>query len=120
MKTGYAEKKSEVQAQVLAVERHVILSIRRCGMAKWLERARYEILKTADRHAAVTAERTLTAVTAVPQPDKSRVSDDIAAVFAPFPADQMQAHDVSPLVKKPEYDSAECISRASDPQSRLL
>jgi hypothetical protein len=41
-------------------------------------------------------------------------------VFAPFPADQRQAHDVSPLVKKPEYDSAECISRASDPQSRLL
>jgi putative SOS response-associated peptidase YedK len=45
---------------------------------------------------------------------------DIAAVLAPFPSEQMQAHDVSPLVNKPEYDSAECIQHASDPQSRLL
>jgi putative SOS response-associated peptidase YedK len=45
---------------------------------------------------------------------------DIAAVLAPFPSEQMQAHDVSPLVNKPGYDSAECIQHASDPQSRLL
>jgi putative SOS response-associated peptidase YedK len=45
---------------------------------------------------------------------------DIAAIFAPFPSEQMQAHDVSPLVNKPEHDSAECIKPASDPQSRLL
>ena len=44
----------------------------------------------------------------------------IAAVLAPFPSEQMQAHDVSTLVNKPEYDTAECISPASDPQSRLL
>ena len=45
---------------------------------------------------------------------------DIAAVFPPFPSEQMQAHDVSPLVNKPEYDSVECIKPVSDPQSQLL
>lgn len=45
---------------------------------------------------------------------------DIAAVLAPFPSEQMEAHDVSPLVNKPEYDSAECIQHVSDPQCRLL
>ncbi len=45
---------------------------------------------------------------------------DIAAVLAPFPSEQMQAHDVTPLVNKPEYDSPECINPASHPQSRLL
>jgi putative SOS response-associated peptidase YedK len=45
---------------------------------------------------------------------------DIAAVLAPFPSEQMQAHDVSPLVNKPEYDSAECTVAASARQFRLL
>ena len=45
---------------------------------------------------------------------------DIAAVLAPFPSEQMQAHDVSPLVNKPEYDTAECIQPAPHPQRRLL
>jgi putative SOS response-associated peptidase YedK len=36
-------------------------------------------------------------------------SADIAAVFAPFPSKQMQAHDVLSLVNKPDYDSADCI-----------
>ena len=38
---------------------------------------------------------------------------DIAAVLAAFPSEQMKAHDVSPLVNKPEYDSAECIQHAA-------
>jgi putative SOS response-associated peptidase YedK len=45
---------------------------------------------------------------------------DIAAVLAPYPSEQMQAHDVSPLVNKPEYDSAECTVPASARQFRLL
>jgi putative SOS response-associated peptidase YedK len=45
---------------------------------------------------------------------------DIAAVLAPFPSEQMQAHDVSPLVNKPEHDSAECTVPASARQFRLL
>ncbi len=53
-------------------------------------------------------------------PRLSSRSADIAAVFAPFPSEQMQAHDVSPLVNEPEYDSAECIKPALHPQSRLL
>ena len=53
-------------------------------------------------------------------PRLSNRDADIAAVFAPFPSEQMQAHDVSPVVNKPEYDTAECIAPASDPQSRLL
>jgi hypothetical protein len=30
----------------------------------------------------------------------------------------MQAHDVSPLVNKPEYDSAQCIKPADPPIAR--
>ena len=45
---------------------------------------------------------------------------DIAAVLAPFPSELMEAHDVSPLVNKPEYDGAECIKPAPDPQARLF
>ncbi len=40
--------------------------------------------------------------------------------LAPFPSEQMQAHDVSALVNKPEYDGAECIQPAPHPQGRLL
>ena len=45
---------------------------------------------------------------------------DIAAVLAPFPSELMELHNVSPLVNKPEYDRAECIRPASDPQRQLL
>ena len=45
---------------------------------------------------------------------------DIAAILAPFPSEQMQAHDVSALVNKPEYDGAECIQPAPHPQGCLL
>jgi putative SOS response-associated peptidase YedK len=45
---------------------------------------------------------------------------DIAAVFAPFPSEQMQAHDGSSFVNEPQYDSAECIKPAPHPQCRLL
>jgi putative SOS response-associated peptidase YedK len=45
---------------------------------------------------------------------------NIAAVLAPFPSEQMQAHDVSSLVNKPEADNAECIIPAPDTQFRLL
>jgi putative SOS response-associated peptidase YedK len=53
-------------------------------------------------------------------PRLSTRSADIAADFAPFPSEQMQAHDVSPLVNKPEYDSADCIRPAPHSQGRLL
>jgi putative SOS response-associated peptidase YedK len=45
---------------------------------------------------------------------------DIAAVLAPFPSELMEAHDVSPLVNKPEFDSANCIIPISDAQLRLI
>jgi putative SOS response-associated peptidase YedK len=45
---------------------------------------------------------------------------DIAAVLAPFPSEQMEAHDVSPLANKPEYDRADCLRPAPHPQGRLL
>ncbi len=45
---------------------------------------------------------------------------DIAAVLAPFPSELMEAHDVSPLVNKPEYDRADCISPIADRQFRLM
>ena len=45
---------------------------------------------------------------------------DIAAVLAPFPSELMQAHDVSPIVNKPEYDSADCIVPAPARQFRLV
>jgi putative SOS response-associated peptidase YedK len=53
-------------------------------------------------------------------PRLSTRSADIVADFAPFPSEQMQAHDVSPLVNKPEYDRAECIRPVANPQFRLV
>jgi putative SOS response-associated peptidase YedK len=53
-------------------------------------------------------------------PRLSTRSADIAADFAPFPSEQMPAHDVSPLVNQPEYERADCIRPIRDPQSRLL
>ena len=44
----------------------------------------------------------------------------LASILAPYPSALMTAHDVSPLVNKPEYDSADCIKPAPHPQSRLL
>jgi Uncharacterized conserved protein len=45
---------------------------------------------------------------------------DIAAVLAPFPSELMDAHDVSPLVNKPEFDRADCINPIKHPQARLF
>ena len=45
---------------------------------------------------------------------------DIAAVLAPFPSELMESYDVSPLVNKPEFDSANCIIPISDAQLRLI
>ena len=53
-------------------------------------------------------------------PQLSTRPADIAAVLAPFPSELMEAHDVSPLVNKPDYDSAECIVPAPVTQFRLL
>ena len=39
-------------------------------------------------------------------PRLSTRAADIAAVLAPFPSDLMESDDVSPLVNKPEFDSA--------------
>jgi putative SOS response-associated peptidase YedK len=44
----------------------------------------------------------------------------LAAILAPYPSALMAAHEVSPVVNKPEYDQAECIAPTSDPQPRLL
>ena len=44
----------------------------------------------------------------------------LAAILAPYPSALMTAHDVSPVVNKPEYDQAECIRPAPHPQGRLL
>lgn len=45
----------------------------------------------------------------------------LAAVLALFPSEQMQAHDVSTLVNKPENESAECITRVdSKPLAELF
>lgn len=44
----------------------------------------------------------------------------LGAVLAPFPSELMEAHDVSLLVNKPEYDRPECIQPAPDPQFRLI
>src|SRR5918992_3295518 len=52
-------------------------------------------------------------------PRLSMRAADIAAVLAPFPSEQMQAHDVSPLVNKPEYDTAECIKPLSKPGDQV-
>jgi putative SOS response-associated peptidase YedK len=44
-------------------------------------------------------------------PRLSTRSADIAADVAPFPSEQMDAHDVSPLVNKPGYDSRSALTR---------
>jgi putative SOS response-associated peptidase YedK len=44
----------------------------------------------------------------------------LAAVLAPYPSELMEAHDVSPLINKPEYDRADCINPVADPQFRLV
>ena len=44
----------------------------------------------------------------------------LAAVLAPFPSDQMELHDVSLLVNKPEYDRPECLQPSADGQLRLI
>jgi putative SOS response-associated peptidase YedK len=44
----------------------------------------------------------------------------LAAVLAPYPSALMKAHDVSPLVNKPEYERPDCISPVADPQFRLV
>ncbi|HEX6435919.1 MAG TPA: SOS response-associated peptidase [Candidatus Binatia bacterium] len=53
-------------------------------------------------------------------PRLSTRAGDIAAVLAPFPSELMESHDVSPLVNKPEFDSADCIIPISDAQLRLV
>ena len=42
----------------------------------------------------------------------------LAAILAPYPS--TAAHDVSPLVNKPENDQADCISPVSTRQFRLV
>jgi putative SOS response-associated peptidase YedK len=44
----------------------------------------------------------------------------LAAVLAPYPSELMEAHDVSPLINKPEYDSPDCINPYFEAQSRLF
>ena len=51
--------------------------------------------------------------------------DKARSVLEPYPPEQMDAHDVSTLVNKPENDTAECIqpvsgSETSTPQLSLL
>ena len=45
---------------------------------------------------------------------------DIAADFAPFLSEQIQAMTYHRSSNKPEYDSVECIRPVRDPQFRLL
>jgi len=45
---------------------------------------------------------------------------DIAAVLAPYPSALMTAHDVSPLVNKPENELPDCIIPVADRQFRLI
>jgi hypothetical protein len=41
--------------------------------------------------------------------------------FAPrYNIAPMEAHDVSPLINKPEYDRADCINPVADRQVRLV
>jgi putative SOS response-associated peptidase YedK len=42
----------------------------------------------------------------------------LAALLAPYPSALMEAHDVLPLLNKPEYDRADCINSIADPQFR--
>lgn len=44
----------------------------------------------------------------------------LAAILATFPSALMTAHDVSPVVNKPEYDQAECIRPAPHLQGSVL
>jgi putative SOS response-associated peptidase YedK len=44
----------------------------------------------------------------------------VAAVLAPYPSELMEAHDVSPLLNKPEYDRADCINPVVERQFRLV
>ena len=44
----------------------------------------------------------------------------LATVLAPFPSALMEAHDVSPLVNKPENELPNCITPVADRQFRLV
>jgi putative SOS response-associated peptidase YedK len=44
----------------------------------------------------------------------------LAAVLAPYPSELMEAHDVSPLINKPDYDRADCLKRVVERQFRLV
>jgi putative SOS response-associated peptidase YedK len=44
----------------------------------------------------------------------------LAAVLARYPSALMTAHDVSPVVNKPENETSDCISPVADPQFRLV
>ena len=42
---------------------------------------------------------------------------DLASLFAPYPADQMRMHEVSPAVNDPRLDTPECIRPLAAPAS---
>ena len=44
----------------------------------------------------------------------------LAAILAPYPSALMEAHDVSPLVNKPENELPNCITSVADRQFRLI
>jgi hypothetical protein len=44
----------------------------------------------------------------------------IVLVLAPYRSALMEAHDVSPLINKPDYDRADCINPFADGQFRLV
>ena len=44
----------------------------------------------------------------------------LAAILAPYPSALMTAHDVSPLVNKPENELPNCITPVADRQFRLV
>jgi putative SOS response-associated peptidase YedK len=44
----------------------------------------------------------------------------LAAVLAPYPSELMEAHEVSSLVNKSEYDRADCLKRVVERQFRLV
>jgi putative SOS response-associated peptidase YedK len=44
----------------------------------------------------------------------------LAALLAPYPSALMEAHDVSPLINKPEYDRADGIKPVAHRQFRLI
>jgi putative SOS response-associated peptidase YedK len=41
-------------------------------------------------------------------------------VLAPYPSELMEAHEVSSLVNKSEYDRADCLKRVVERQFRLV